>query len=287
MCGCRSVSRSSQRCVAGWVEMSNSYRYLPFVILSFVCLYLLILALLVTLYPLPPPHRNYFSHLQRSCFETFTQGSAGPWSRIALLLTRLTFSIFFLVYFSTLLSLKYGKGLWIYFTNWNILLLIVFYVGATSLSLLSFLRPSSPPPPSSLLEIPSAIWMALYLIAAPSAFFVTLVDLSLINPEPTYWNFSAHVATSVSILIEIALNAIPTIPRDLCFPLSWALIYSIFIWIIKVQGVAKKWPYDFLDTPSAFSFVWYTVLYLLVILCYFLFNGILRLKQKYFLNHSD
>jgi hypothetical protein len=258
---------------------SHEFRYLPFIILCFICIYLLLLALLVTLYP--PTNRNYFAHLPQTCFETFTQGSYGSWSNVAIFLARLIFAIFFSVYFLTLLILNYGRGLWIYFTNWNILLLIVYYAGATVLSLISLIQ--SPSPPLFALETTSAIWMALYLVAAPSALFVTLVDLALLNPEPTYWNFSAHLVTSITILTEIALNSIPTIPRDLCFPLSWALLYSIFIWIMRVQGVAKKWPYDFLATPSASSFFWYTILYILVIVCYFLFYGLLRLKQRYLL----
>jgi hypothetical protein len=259
----------------------GEYEYLPYIALWIIGVYLLLIALMLFLYPIKD--RDYFAHVPRPLLQSFTKGYFEEWSTRALFATRVIFALFFLVYFIVLVSTHYHRGLWIFYTNWNVLLLIVFYAGATSLSCISMRPPSDSPP--SFREFAAGVLLILYLVAAPSAFFVTLVDLSLLNPNPTYWNYSAHLVTSISILSELFLNSIEVTPRDLCFPLTWALLYTIFVWIMRAEGVAKIWPYDFLSTSSSSSFVWYTVLYLLVIICFFLFFGLGLLKRRYLRPH--
>jgi hypothetical protein len=256
----------------------GEYAYLPYIALWIIGVYVLLIALLLFFYPIKD--RNYFAHISSSLSQHFTKGYFGAWSTFALFASRFTFALFFLVYFIVLLSTHYHKDVWIFYTNWNVILLVVYNVGAASLSFLS-LKQQSPDSAISFLETATVVILVLYLVAAPSAFFVTLVDLSLLNANPSYWNYSAHLVTSISIMAELLLNAIEVTPRDLCFPLTWALLYTIFIWIMRAEGVAKVWPYDFLSTASASSFVWYTILYLLVIVCFFIFLGLGLLKRRY------
>lgn len=270
----------------------GEFHYLFIITIIILLIYLLILFLLFYFNPIKTI-QNYFQHFKLNYFNTITNISINNFhnntqnnsqnnsdNNIIILylffLFRLIFCLFFSLYIILLIGYNYNKSIWIYYTNWNVILLAIYYTGVTILSFISLLNLKV-----KYIEEISCIFIILYLVAAPTAFFVTLVDLALLSSYPSYWNYAPHLVTSIAILIELSLNSVPVIIRDLSFAMTWPVIYLIYIWILRTQHVAKKWPYDFLTTSSSSAFVWYGILFLMVIIFFFIFYGLTKLKNHF------
>jgi hypothetical protein len=168
----------------------------------------------------------------------------------------------------------------VFFTNWNVLLLMAYYSIAATASIIKLCGVDGK------YEWLGNVVAIIFTIVTPTAFFVTCVDFILLNHEVTYWNFSGHLITSVTVLMEVTQNSIRVTWRNMPITYAWALLYLSFIWPVRANNVAKRWPYDFLDTSSPTCFLWYPGLFLMITLFFAVFKALVELKfmcaRKYF-----
>ena len=255
--------------------MSKEFHFLPYIIIFILSLYVLILLLLFILFP--HKNKNYFLLLNSNYLQTITTGQFNSFlslSTFLLFLFRIIFTIFFSIYIILSLGPFYLSNFWIFYTNWNAILFVIYFFGSSILSFCSIFNLKF-----NKIEEMSFVYIIIYLVLAPTAFFVTFVDLFLLSSYPSYFNFAPHLVTTIAILIELTFNRIPVTIRDLSFTLSWPMLYLIYIWILRSQQVAKIWPYNFLTTSTATSFIWYGLLFFLVLVFYFIFYGLTKLKN--------
>ncbi|RYH20628.1 hypothetical protein EON65_22885 [archaeon] len=96
-----------------------------------------------------------------------------------------------------------------YFTLWNIDLVTLYYllatIASTSRLYLTTFHPSTEVTPAYLVVL-SNTTQVIFEFAAATAFFVTLVAFTALDPHFAFWNVNQHFVTSMSFLGELALN---------------------------------------------------------------------------------
>jgi hypothetical protein len=188
----------------------------------------------------------------------------------------------------------------VYFTNWNVYLISLYYFLASVASVIGVWNDNSFW--EHLLQQQQShnhdniqnrenlsFWaisttkfgMAVHIlfeIAGSTAFFITVIAFSALNPHFVYWNVSQHFVTTMSFLVELFLNNMLIRWEHVLFTVTWGLIYLIFIWPMVATGAATEWPYFFLDTDSVTVFGWYIMLFVALIFFYYVFYGVGALK---------
>lgn len=173
-----------------------------------------------------------------------------------------------------------------YFTTWNIDLITLYFFLASICSVFGIAYGPSNPVSDSLPVTSSlnhtSVWSShvinfgyavqiLFEVTGGTAFFVTVIDFAALDHKFGFWNVVQHFITSLMMLMELLVNHIPVRPEHFSINLTWALCYLIFIWPVVASHVLSDWPYFFLATYSSGSFGWYTVLYIVDIIFYFVF----------------
>jgi hypothetical protein len=184
----------------------------------------------------------------------------------------------------------------IYFTNWNVYLISLYYFLASIASVIGMCNDNGyrehvqqQQQNDNRSRENQSFWTAstakfgvavhiLFEIAGSTAFFITVIAFSALNPHFVYWNVSQHFVTSMSFLVELFLNSMIVRWEHVLFTVTWGLIYLIFIWPMVATGAATEWPYFFLDTDSATVFGWYVMLFVALVLFYYIFYGVDALK---------
>jgi hypothetical protein len=183
----------------------------------------------------------------------------------------------------------------IYFTNWNIYLISLYYSLASIASGIGICKDSAFREHVTQHQLKNrnretvSFWAdattmlgvtvhILFEIAGSTAFFITVIDFCALNPNFVYWNVSLHFITSMSFLVELFLNSMFVRWEHVLFTVTWGLIYLIFIWPMVATGAATKWPYFFLDTEKVTVSGWYIFLFTALIVFYYIFYGVAALK---------
>eukprot|EP01041_Mallomonas_annulata_P007061 gene7061-14365_t len=207
------------------------------------------------------------------------QSMWGTKGRIPLLVFRLCGFGFFLgvdvIYHDVVL-----QSAWWYYTFWNIYLTTL-YFGCTSISSIASFIYGESYAESNFGKALGKCIVIMYPTWGALAFFITVVNFTLLTPEFTFWNVCEHFVTTMSVLVEMSMNAHDIHPDQFLFCGSWLLLYVIFAWCI-VGGGLRFWPYFFLDTSTTSSFLWYSLFYMLSILFFILFWSMHKLKIKIF-----
>lgn len=128
------------------------------------------------------------------------------------------------------------KG-WQYFTTWNCELIGLYFALAFSVSVIGLRFDSPDVEWSYSVRCLGQSVHILFEIAGASAFLVTVVAFTLLDPTFDFWNASVHFATTLSMLLEMSLNSIFVRFDHYPFNTYWALVYLIFIWPIVVSGL--------------------------------------------------
>jgi len=187
-----------------------------------------------------------------------------------------------------------------FFTLWNVIMISVYFAMAVISSVIGLVygaefakRENSQQQPSSgWFSQEGAFWsdhvlrlslfmQILFEVAGGSAFFVTIVAFSFLNPEFVFWNVSAHFVTSMTFLIELSQNSMIIRWQHVLLNMLWALIYCTYIWPAVATHKVTDWPYDFLDVSNAGCFAWYFALFFANVLFYSLWYTLSRIKYEY------
>lgn len=166
---------------------------------------------------------------------------------------------------------------WWYFTLWNVYLTVGYFLLTSISSILSIIYGKKI---YSELPLTDSLGKAIVLIYAAwgaSAFYVTVLNFTLLSPEMDYWNVSEHLITTITVVIEMSVNALDVRPIQFLCATSWVLLYVFFIWAVVGEGL-RGWPYFFLDASSTSSFGWYGILFFLDIVFFIIWWALHRLK---------
>ena len=169
-----------------------------------------------------------------------------------------------------------------YFTHWNIFLIVLYYGMACMASIYGLLYDRQHNSRSSVqverkdervvnLEEDDELWsihmeyfgysmQIIFEVAGGTALFVTVVVFTILNPSAEFWNFTDHLFTTISFLVELSLNDLVVRWEHVIFNVLWAMLYLIYIWPAVAEGSVHYWPYGFLQVQGASSFGAYTAL---------------------------
>jgi len=152
---------------------------------------------------------------------------------------------------------KKDPGYW-FFTNWNLILLGV-YFGLAAVCSLQFRKdPTGVAYDSPLQQKLPAVVGAMHDVAGANAIFVTVVALGILDPSPNFWNLTNHLSNTLFIFVEMSLNSIKACSHNYVWSIIWAFVYVSFAWVI-VYTKTREVPYFFLNTVNKpASFGWYT-----------------------------
>ena len=210
-------------------------------------------------------HCPNIATLSRSCWHEFSTKFT-----ILLTITRLVFFVYFVG--GTIYIYVYSHGAsWIFFTNWNLLLISLFYLIASIHSVVGLYSEYVHKVDIIKNSINWKLYHAVHIlfeVSASTAFFVTTVDFILLDSNFEFLNVTQHFLTSLSFLVEISLNSLPVYIEHIWIAITWMVVYVIYAWGMVGSGTLKYWPYDFMELGNPYCFLWYNVLFFVALLFY-------------------
>lgn len=182
---------------------------------------------------------------------------------------------------------------WYFFTNWNVLLIAVYYSIAFTLSCIgiyySYYKSGTLQSPllcsssgssnvkwSSSIQTLGKYQIIIFDYAGATAMLITVVAFTLLDPQFVFFNCTVHFATTLSFLLEMMINSLHVRLAHLSYSLIWYTFYLIIIWTVVYTSAVPDWPYPFLRTDSYACFFWYTAL----LFCSCLFYGLWMFMSK-------
>lgn len=230
-----------------------------------------------------------FVYQPQSFLASITQN---PTAQIALLLCWRVISMFyFWVLFVLIFALDDdGRPQWYYYTNWNVALIAIYYTLAVAASIIGLkwgANSEGTRERQQRLNNFGYVLQILFEVATSTAIFITFVNFSILSRSVHYFNFSQHLITSVSLLVEMCLNSMVVRGEHWVLTLSWMNFYIAWTWIIVGPGLVKRWPYFFLNTSSPYVYLWTVILVGAQLLFYVLFVGLFKLKERYICRHVN
>lgn len=167
-----------------------------------------------------------------------------------------------------------------FFTNWNVLLVSMYYVLASAASISEARSPSATVADEEQRSSQFAVVLhVLFEVAGSTAFLITVVNFLFLDQDVRdLENTVCHLATSCSFIIEAILNSFAITRAHFIFLILWYLFYISVIWTCVAFSAVQNWPYDFLDTSTPYCFAWYTGLLVAASFFYYLFYVLNMLK---------
>lgn len=263
----------------------GKFRYLPIVIVMITVEYLLLSGIVIYAFLRQSGDEPFLNGFFRGkAFENVSTSRYGKRTDILLGFFRMCmigwFGGFAMIYGFTL-----SPTSWHYYTNWNIILITIYYGLACIASARKLYKDYYKIEKPAVFERYLALLVgSLYPVVASAALMITAVTFSLLSPAPTLWNFTKHLITSISFLMfELPLNKIPINWQELVWVMTWPLIYLFFIWPV-VATDTRGWPYYFIETETSGSLLWYNILLFASILFFFIYFGLFKMYEKLYDN---
>lgn len=181
-----------------------------------------------------------------------------------------------------------GQG-YEYFTYWNVGLAFFYYFLATIASVLGlFFKPADGEEWSPNVTMFGKIHRIAFSVAGSSAFFITVVNFTLLSSEASFANLSDHLVTSITYLFEMFLSSTTVPVYNLFYMLTWAILWiSVVCILYPATGVLDAWPYFFLNASNTGLYTWFPLLILLMIIFYFIWYGLSYVKVKYIIKPKE
>ena len=172
---------------------------------------------------------------------------------------------------------------WIYFTFWNIDIISMYYLFAFSASVVGLrFRPVVSPEMShhwTRAELfLGTLVQFFFTVAGPTALFVTVFSYTFLGATFDFSNISYHLVNTLTLLLDMLLNSMIIRWEHVTIMVSWAFLYLVYTWGMVSTGVSPTWPYGALYTDKSSSVVWYTLLFVFLLVSYFIWYLLSRLK---------
>eukprot|EP01035_Chromulina_nebulosa_P028005 gene28005-36900_t len=208
---------------------------------------------------------------------------------ILLAIARLTFFGYFAGVGTINIYVSTRGAKWIYFTEWNLILISIFYLIASIHSIVGlyseFVHKLECTEYSISRKLCHAVQI-LFEVGASTAFFITTVNFILLNPKFEFINVTEHFVTSLSFLVDASLNSLPVYVEHVWISITWLVVYVIYAWGMVGSGTLRNWPYGFLEVEDPYCFMWYNILLVVALVFY----GLLLLidySKRQLLTHFD
>ena len=170
---------------------------------------------------------------------------------------------------------------WIYFTFWNVDIITLYYLFAFVASVVGLSRNSSSETMtswSSSEKFLGTLVQFFFTVAAPTALFVTVFAYSFLGANLGFGNVSYHLMNTLSLTFEMMLNSIVFRWEHVTIVMSWAMLYLLYTWGMVGTNQEPTYPYSALRTNSSGSMVWYTLLYVFILVSFVIWYILSRLK---------
>ena len=190
-------------------------------------------------------------------------------------------------------SVVRGIKQWHHFTVWNALLVSTYFLLATGSSILGFVYGNKSLSNRCVVKVTNEsstriVWSSeinrfahtirlLFEICGGNAYAIIAFVFIFLDPTFDYWNVSLHFVTAFSLTVEMFLNNMYVRFDHFPFNLAWPALFLVFIWPAVYTGMAD-WPYYFLRTDSAYCFLYYNLLVLVILAFYMVWYGASELK---------
>ena len=176
-----------------------------------------------------------------------------------------------------------------YFTYWNVGMAFFYYLIATICSILGYFRQPTDVGnwPDSIVYF-GKVHRIFFSVVGSTAFFITVVNFTLLSATDSFANISDHLITSLTFLIEMMLSTTTVPVYNLFYMITWAIVWISFVLIIYPgTGALNEWPYFFLDSYTSAVYFWYPILILLMVVFYFIWYGLSNFKVKYIIKPNQ
>lgn len=167
-----------------------------------------------------------------------------------------------------------------FFTNWNVLLVSLYFTIALIASILGVCRGNTDDGWSKIYRRFAILIHVMFEIAGSTALLVTTVNFSLLDSDLFFWNVVCHLVTSAALVVEALLNQLRVRYDHYPLVLLWYVLYLITIWPLVVTGRVEVWPYPFLALDSWECMLWYTGLILASLFFYTIWWGLSLFKLR-------
>jgi len=166
-----------------------------------------------------------------------------------------------------------------YFTNWNVLLITLYFTVALSCCLIACCttKPQAYQKRSQL----STIVLLLFEVAGSTAPLITVVNFTLLEDAMSLMNVTCHLVTSCCLLAEMLLNKLTVNFEHYPFVLAWFVAYMVTIWPLVLTGRVSEWPYPFLALDDWDCFFWYSGLIVASLFFYSFWYWVSVLKCRF------
>lgn len=220
--------------------------------------------------------------------STYVSLRGTHWSVLLLITRVLSFAFFLAVPLIWRFIDQHGYN-WIYFTFWNIELIVLYYLFASIASIIGLVKKPSVCSDLSDENLNSYEWTSaeefvgitvqiLYVVAAPTSLFITVFSYIFLSKSTSLFNVSYHLMNLLAFVLEFALNSISVRFEHLLFIISWFLLYCVYTWGMVRSGESPDYPYNAVKTDSSASLVWYFILYLISVIVFFIWYAMTKIK---------
>ena len=210
-------------------------------------------------------------------------------SLLLLLVIRLLFFVyFFSIDFIINLEKNNISNYMKYFTNWNCVLITVYYSLALFSSFIGtfYTIRGNNERWSPIVEMLGYFQYLVFHFGGATALMVTVVAFSLLDSKMYFWNLSVHLFTTISYIVELSLNSFYIQLKYVYLMIGWALLYMIVLWPLVVKDI-YNWPYEFLRVDKPICFLWYTGLFIGCCIFYIIWYSLSRLKSSLVLKYIN
>jgi hypothetical protein len=183
--------------------------------------------------------------------------------------------------------IKDGRGgeYFMWFTHWNIMLIVCYFATAAFLSAcrIADVCVEEKQWEQGILSCYEKVLVdRLYAVSTPTkqavakasrilndvtfanAFFVTFMIYGLTDREMDFWNVAAHLSNLALTACDNVLSAHISKASSLTWNVTFMYSYVCAVWILRAAGVIK-YPYDFIDTTAG------SYMYYLYVFCFMFF----------------
>lgn len=170
---------------------------------------------------------------------------------------------------------------WIYFTFWNIDIITLFYLFAFVASVVGLVKNNSSQTISNWSSADQFLGTTVqffFTVAAPTALFVTVFAYTFLKADMSFGNVSYHLMNTLALVVEMILNSMIIRWEYVTIVMSWALLYIVYTWGMVGTDQEPNYPYTALQTSHSSARVWYTLLYVFILVCFFIWYALSRLK---------
>ena len=176
----------------------------------------------------------------------------------------------------------------VYFTVWNYILQLFWWIGATFASGMAVCRKASPD------------WLRLGLhhifsVSVPASLLVSAVLWGVLLPQSVrehkkhtvlnFFSYNQHLVNTCLLLLELGINRLLIRIDALPHLILWTIIYTVFVWVHHASN--HWWPYFFMRMSTWAALPWYGAILVLHGAFFGVALGMSRLKSYWQLDLID